>query len=155
MALDLVKLQEFINKASAQTYAGGGQEVTNPERAGFNELVFSEEEFSYRDSYAGYFRSWGTELVRVNNQPMWNAVYGGGMVEKKEDLASETFSFLKKAFLKRDQDSFRGPKELIDRDWRYVYQQEGDISRFSGMEEIYFKGELVFFHNIIGGLIIS
>ena len=152
-SLDLNKLQQFIQKASSQTYAAGGEEISNPQREGFIELVFNEGDFSYRDSYTGYFRSWGTELVRIKGEPVWTASYGGGIMEEKEDLSHQTFNFLKKAFLKRDQNSFRGPENLKEGDWEYKYTQEGDVSLFNGYEEIHFKGELVFFHRVIGGLI--
>lgn len=150
---DPTKLQQFIKKASSQTYAAGADEVPNPEKPEFKELVFEEGDFSYRDSYTGYIRSRGMELVRFKDKPVWAAVYGGGMVDGKKDLAHHCFEFLKKAFLARDEDSFRGPKEFTYGDWKYLYNQEGDVTEFSGYEEIHYKGELVFFHRVIGGLI--
>lgn len=152
--VDLKQLQKFLKIASSKTYAAGGKEVTNPERPGFTELVYEEGNFFYRDSYTGHFRSFGTELVRYKGTPVWNTLYGGGMVEGKENLDHQTFEFLKKAFLARDEDSFRGPKRLVDGDWEYTYSQEEDITNFSGYEEIHYKGELVFFHRVIGGIIV-
>ena len=104
--MDLNKLHEFVSKAGAATYAGGGKEEDNPQRPGFKELVYMEGDFSYRDSYTGFTRS-------------------------------------------------RGPFNLTDGDWKYKYLQEGDIEEFNGYEEIYYLGELVFFHRIIGGIIKS
>ena len=152
--MDIAQLQAFIKRAASNTYASGAQSVSNPQRPGFEELTFEEGDFSYRDSYTGQYRSWGTELVRFKDKPVWNSLYGGGMVEGKENLDHETFQFLQKAFLKRPEDSFRGPEELIEGDFKYTYKQEGDISLFTGYEEIRYKGELVFFHRINGGLIV-
>ena len=154
MQIDLKKLQKFLTKASASTYAGNGEALKNPEKAGFIELVYEEGGFSYRDSYTGHFRSRGMELIRLNSQPIWASLYGGGMVKGKEKLADQTFSFLKKAFLSRAGHSVRGPSQLKDSDWQYTYKQEGNLEEFSGHEEIYFKGDLIFFHRIIGGVII-
>ena len=79
----------------------------------------------------------------------------GAWPKGKEDSAKQTFSFLKKVMLAKDESTFsaRGPLNLTDGDWEYKYSQEGDIEEFNGYEEIYYQGKLVFFHRIIGGLI--
>ncbi|MDP1743199.1 MAG: DUF5680 domain-containing protein, partial [Candidatus Amesbacteria bacterium] len=114
--MDLNKLQEFIQKAGAATYAGGGKEEENPERPGFKELVYTEGDWNYRDSYTGFFRARGMEVVRFQNIPVWTASYGGGMITGKEDLAKVTYSFLKKAMLAKDKNIFsgRGPNHFTD-----------------------------------------
>lgn len=77
--IDLTKLYEFIDKAGKATYAGGGKYV-EPERTGFKELTFAKGDFFYRDRYAGFYRSCGTEVVRWKSKPVWSSLYGGGMV---------------------------------------------------------------------------
>lgn len=151
--MDRERLYDFINKAGEATYAGGGVLVESPERPDFKELIYEEGELSYRDSYTGHSRSRGMEVVRENGVPIWASMYGGGMVEGKEEMASETFGFLKKALSATENgfQSFRGPHELEDGDWKYTYTQEGDIEEFNGFEKIHFKGELVFYHRIVGG----
>lgn len=91
------ELFAFIDEAGKATYAGGGAYV-EPERQGFRELVYARGDFSYRDSYAGFYRSRGTEVVRWKEKPIWSSFYGGGMVAGQEDMASQTFDFLKIAF---------------------------------------------------------
>lgn len=152
---DEQQLRAFIARAAAATYAGGGAREKNPERKDFVELVYAEGDFSYRDSYTGFYRSRGMELVRQNGVPIWATMYGGGMIEGKEELADKTFTFLKKAMStnKNGFDSFRGPHELVDGDWKYTYTQEGDVNEFHGSEEIYYQRKLIFFHRIIGGLV--
>lgn len=71
IAIDIKQLREFIGRAGAATYAGGGAVEENPEREGFIELVYTEGELVYRDSYTGYRRSRGIELVRKNWEPIW------------------------------------------------------------------------------------
>jgi len=153
--MDLNKLQEFVQRAGAATYISGGKEEENPERPGFKELVYIEGDWNYRDSYIGFTRSRGMEVVRYQRTPVWSTSYGGGMVRGKENLAKETFSFLKKVMLAKNPSTFsaRGPLNLKEGDWEYKYLQEGDIEEFNGYEEIYFKGEFFFFHRIIGGVI--
>lgn len=149
------ELRKFVFTAGAATYIGGGKEEENPERPGFKELVYIEGDWNYRDSYVGFTRSRGMEVVRYQETPVWSTSYGGGMAKGKENLAKETFSFLKKAMLAKDKNTFsaRGPLNFKDGDWKYKYSQDGDIEEFNGYEEIYFKGELFFFHRIIGGII--
>lgn len=146
---------KFIDRAGKATYAGGGKEV-EPERKDFHELEYQEGDFYYRDSYAGHYRSRGMEIVRYQGKPVWASLYGGGMVEGKENLANQTFEFLKKAMSTDEKgfESYRGPHRLKIEDWEYRYDQEGDTEECSGYEEIYYKGELIFFHRIFGGLII-
>jgi hypothetical protein len=153
MEFELSQLKSFIEKASSQTYAAGADDVPNPQRPDYHELVYAEGDFEYRDSYSGNNRSWGTELVRYKGRPVWNALYGGGMTDGHESLSHNTFEFLKKAFLSRDEDSFRGPRQLDENEWHYSYQQDGDVTLFNGSEKISYNGEVVFFHHIIGGLI--
>lgn len=152
------QLFTFIDKAGKATYAGEGKEVEQPERLGFTEFEFSEGDFSYRDSYTGRYRSRGMEVVRYKGKTVWASMYGGGFIEGKEYLDNEDYGFFKffKKALSADEElfySFRGPHEFRDGEWIYNYKQDGDVFELSGYEEIYYKGELVFFHRIIGGII--
>ncbi len=159
--MDLKSLNIFLKTATLKTYAGGLEPESNPERDGFTELVYHEGDYEYRDSYAGFFRSWGQEVIKYKDTPIWNSLYGGGMEEKyfdDRDFALETFKFLKKAMKqKTNDDSFqlRGPKIFKKGGWEYVCDWIGDIHDFSGNEEISFNGEIVFTHNFFGGLIIK
>ncbi len=155
MQFSLDQLKSFLDRAGKATYAGDGAYEQVTERAGFNELTYQEGDFSYRDSYTGYIRSWGTELVRYKNKPIWNCLYGGGMVEGKESLSDECFAFLKKALSAREEGEFsiRGPRFFQDGDWKHTYEQKGGITTFSGYQEIFYKDELVFFHHAVGGLV--
>lgn len=149
------ELFDFVNRAGKATYAGGGSYEENPVRAGFSELIYEESSLSYRDSYSGHVRSGGQEIVRHENKPIWWSGYGGGMVDGKEGLSDRTFQFLKKALSQDEEgfDSLRGPHEFRDSDWKYTYSQDGDIDDFYGYEEISYKGEKVFWHRAVGGIL--
>lgn len=155
--MNIDELKKFILKASAATYAGGGKEEEVPQRPGFKELVYTEGDWSYRDSYTGFYRARGMEVVRHKNIPVWTASYGGGMITDKENLANETYTFLKKAMLAKDPAKYsaRGPQSYKEGDFEYKYLQEGSLEEFNGYEEIYYHHELIFFHRIIGGTIIN
>lgn len=153
----LVKLNGFLGRASRATYAGGGGEV-EPWRKGFKELEYRENDWYYRDSYAGYLRSWGQEVVWHNDKPAWTCLYGGGMTEgnMNSDLADKTFSFLKKVLSSGDKETTfqpRGPKELSEGDWQYQCEITGTIEQFSGHESISYNGDVVFNHDFFGGIV--
>lgn len=106
MEFTLEKLNNFLGKAALATYAGGGEKVDPSipgfvsRFPGFKELEYKEGDFYYRDSYAGFFRSAGEEVIFYKGRPVWVQHYYGGMEPeyfKNEKFARETFTFLKKA----------------------------------------------------------
>ncbi|MCX6791382.1 MAG: DUF5680 domain-containing protein [Candidatus Gribaldobacteria bacterium] len=156
----LLELNNFLGVATLKTYAGGGAEV-DPETTGFKELEYREGDWDYKDSYTGFFQSWGREVVWLNQKPFWIQIYGGGMTDKYQSdskFAHSTFDFLKKALSageKQAEFQPRGQKNFADNDWEYSCEWQGDITKFEGHEKILFKGEIVFTHNFLGGLILA
>lgn len=150
-------LEEFIKIATKNTYAAGKLPEAKPERQGFTEYTYKNGDFLYKDSYAGFLRSRGMEVVRYKNKIVWCSMYGGGVTSGNENLAKECFDFLKDALSQKVEGSisFRGAKMFEHGDWKHIYQQEGNVEEFSGDEEILYKGDLVFFHKIIGGVVIG
>lgn len=156
----LKELNLFLGKATLNTYALSGQEV-GPGEDGFEELEFKEGKWCYKDSYTGFFQSWGREVVWHNKKPFWTQIYGGGMTAKFQSdskLANRTFDFLKKVLSageKKKEFQPRGPKSFSDGDWYYSCEWKGDITKFGGREKILFKKEVVFTHDFFGGLILA
>lgn len=156
MMPDPRKLIAFLDRAAKATYAGGGKYEQHPQRPGFSELVYKDPPFVYRDSYIGFTRSGGQEIVYYDDKPVWWSGYGGGMTAGSEDMASQTFAFLKTC-LSQDEPGFaslRGPHQFAQGDWKYTYTQEGDVTDFTGLEHIYYQDKLVFFHHAVGGILI-
>ena len=153
-------LAYFFHKAAIATYAGDGAEAS-PERAGFRELEFREGDWQYRDSYNGFYQSWGQEVIRHKGKIVWTQIYGGGMESEFNgnfDFAKQTFTFLKKAMIAgKETPDFRtrGPSKLADGDWIYTSTMDGTVQRFKGHEEIHFKGKKVFTHDFVGGLVLN
>jgi hypothetical protein len=158
MAINLKELAKFLVEAKIQTYAGDGKEIP-PQRPEFRELEFTEGDWGYRDSYAGFYSAPGQEIVRFKGKPVWTMAYSGGMIKEYHgdlDFAIKTFSFLKKALKKVDESNpYRGPKLFQEEDWEYTNSIEGDITNFKGTEKIFYKEKEVFKQDYIGGLIIS
>jgi hypothetical protein len=156
----LNELNRFFGEASKATYAGGGKEVESWHK-GFKELDYMSGDWYYRDSYTGFFRSWGQEVVYYKDKPFWTSLYGGGMTDESQgdnEFAIKTFGFLKKAMSageKSSQFQPRGPKSFDEGEWSYSCEFKGDIKKFQGSEKIHFRGEVVFTHNFIGGIVKS
>jgi hypothetical protein len=165
MEFTLEQLNDFLGKAALATYAGGSEKIDPltpgfvSRFPGFKELEYKEGDFYYRDSYAGFFRSAGEEVIFHKRKPVWVQHYYGGVESKyldNEKFARETFIFLKKALSHGEKSAAfqpRGPMELVDGDWKYNCDWKGDISDFNGSEGIFYKNELVFTHKFFGGLL--
>ena len=157
-SINLKELAEFLVKAKVSTYASHNSDKIVPQRPGFDELEFSEGDWSYRDSYCGFFSAPGQEVVRHKGAPIWAMAYSGGMLPEHRDdafFAKETFGFLKEALkLVKVNRPFRGPKSLKKGDFEYVDSSEGGISSFRGTEMILHKRKEVFRQDYIGGLIV-
>jgi hypothetical protein len=156
MEFTLEQLAKFLVKAKKQTYAGEGEEIP-PQRPGFKELEFIEGDFEYRDSYVGFYRAPGQEIVRFKGKPVWSMAYDGGMKKKyhgKLEFTTQTFTFLKKSLYQVEElKPFRGPGYLKEGGYEYISEVEGDIINFKGKEKILYRGEEVFTQDYIGGLI--
>ncbi|MBU0906587.1 MAG: hypothetical protein KKE05_00350, partial [Nanoarchaeota archaeon] len=141
----LKELNEFLGKAAPATYAGGGPGV-DPEKAekGMKELEYGDKngEWYYKDSYGGFFQSWGREVVWHDGKPFWVQIYGGGMEPEFFDnleFTHSTFDFLKKALSAGEKLSAfqpRGPKSFSEGEWSYECDWHGDITKFEGNEII-------------------
>lgn len=157
----LDQLNKFLGKAAMATYAGGGEGV-DPERAekGMKELEYGnkEDEWYYKDSYSGFFQSWGREVVCHYGKPFWIQIYGGGMTAEFHnnlEFTHNTFNFLKKALSAGEKSKTfqpRGPRKFKDGDWSYKCQTKGNIKKFKGSEVISYKEKIVFTHDFAGGL---
>lgn len=153
------KLKDFLKESSFHLYAGGGKEIT-PERPGFVEMEWKKGDWYIRDSYVGHFQAPGITVVYYKNKPFWTVSYGGKVLEKYYEKTPEIFGFLKKALsrkeLKKAEDlPVRGPSDYSEGEWKYEFIYEGDMSCFYGREKIYNSDELVFYQDIIGGLVIE
>jgi hypothetical protein len=158
MKFNLEELAQFLVKAKTSTYVAGGKEVP-PLRPGFKELEFQEGDWYYRDSYAGFFQAPGQEVVYFKGHPVWIMSYCGGMNQSYHnniDFATETFRFLKAALKRVDVSRpFRGPRSFKQGDFDYIDESKGDMTLFSGIEKILFRGHEVFRQHYHGGLIVT
>lgn len=161
LEIDLRELAEFVANAKKNCYAGNGKE----ERAedGSKVLTFQEGDFHYTDNYDGFYQAPGSEIVKwqkPNGQRIWQMSYCGGMLQEywgSEAFSREVFAFLKEVLKQvTPERPFRGPESHDGKGYFYDDNLTGDLTRFSGQEEIgnIDLDKIVFRQDYIGGLII-
>lgn len=149
----LKDLTDFIVRAKAVTYVGGGTPAI-PCRPASHDLQFKDGEWSYHDSYFGGRDFLGQEIVYLSGKPVWGMNYYGYII--REDLitpeqagsmikASLSLLYLEKRFL--------GGFSHTEGELTYVDTSEGDPTRFRGREMI-LRGDIVTYELLYhGGLI--
>jgi hypothetical protein len=141
-------MRDFLIKAKRATYAGNGNEKRLKD--GCKELFYKQKSLTYKDKYFGSKQFSGQEIVFSNEKPIWVMNYSGGV--KRMFFTSKIYNFLKKALLKIPKNApFRGPKEFIKGLWKYKNMWKGDIKKFRGKEEIFYKNKLVYELKYQGG----
>jgi transcriptional regulator with XRE-family HTH domain len=132
-------LQDFLCRAKKATYAGHGAE-DSPSRPASHDLRYAEGDLLYLDSYLGGESFAGEEAIWREGQPVWAMNYAGR-------LLGEGFSgdFLKECLsLVEPSSPFRGPALHCRGDFAYRCRVEGSFGWFSGSEEIYLRGLMVY-----------
>lgn len=138
-AAPVAPLPDFLCRAKNATYAGHGAEI-DPSRPASHDLRYVEGELLYLDSYLGGERFAGEEAVWQEGRPLWAMNYAGR-------LLGEGFSgdFLRECLsLVEPSSPFRGPALHSRGDFTYRSRADGSFDWFSGCEEIYLRGVMVY-----------
>ncbi len=148
-----MELADFIVKAKKNTYASGRKSVKLGD--GFEEFVFEEENYRYRDRYyVENSKSFGgNEVVCFKGKIIWMMNYYGFVISD-EIGSKEVYFFLKKAMGFVDkQGPFRGPLNFEEGNFKYVDESEGDLNNFKGIEKIFFNDNEVYRLEYHGGIL--
>lgn len=144
------KIKQFLVDAKKNTYANNTGK-TSSSRQNSYDLKYCEGDFVYLDSYLGTHSFSGQEIVWYRNEPVWSMNYYGDVLNA--DFKS---SFLKAALMFPSLElPYRGEKFYRQDDYTYIMEVDGEFTKFSGFEKIFFKDQLtyeLFFH---GGKIID
>jgi hypothetical protein len=142
--MDIAKLKQFLINAKKNTYASGDENKAKLISGRMKEYIFNDGNLKYIDRYRGHEKFNGEENVLQNNKIIWKMKYEGKILSNKIST-DDIYSFLRKALRKiTNNNPFRGPTELIDKEYKYVNNIKGDIEKFSGEEKIFYKNELVY-----------
>lgn len=142
------KIIDFLITAKKNTYAGKGAETTSS-RVKSHDLIYSEGNMMYYDTYLGGEKFAGEEALYISEKPYWAMNYIGR-------LTGEGFSgdFLKEALLHVPKEMpFRGPAEYVNGDYRYQCTVFGEFEWFQGKEVISFQNKEIYECIFHGGLV--
>jgi hypothetical protein len=135
------ELRNFISEAKKATYAGHGAEI-KPSRLKSKDLPYEKGKFKYLDSYAGELHFIGEEVVWYNDEPVWGMNYYGTLLDKAPQEFGE---FLRTALrLVTPNAPYRGPDYYRERELEFICSWQGELSFFTGQEEILISGKPIY-----------
>ena len=142
------KIIDFLLEAKKKTYAGKGAE-TSSSRPASHDLVYSDGDLMYYDTYLGGDKFAGEEALWISDVPYWSMNYVGR-------VTGQNFSgdFLKEALSNVPfEKPFRGPEKFQNGDYEYTCSVEGDFEWFQGKEIITLRGQQIYECYFHGGII--
>ena len=151
--LSLGRLEAFIIKAKAATYAGNGKRV-QPTRPGSIDLSYEDGDLLYRDSYFGTGDFIGEEVVWYRGEPIWAMNYYGYILVPEELSPEESGKVIKESLTAlysegRFLSGFKHQTSL----GIYIDTNVGDVSNFHGMEWTERGGRRLYELRYHGGLV--
>lgn len=150
--MDITELKNFIHEASRNTYASEDSNIRQKQEDQSTTIVYGKDNWRYHDNYFGGEPYGGREVVFYQGKPVWMMVYYGWVVEGNNP--NDAYGILTKALRNSTaEEPYRGPKELINGDSKYVNALHGDVDSFYGEEKIYKGNTLIYIAKYIGGLI--
>lgn len=150
----LKQLADFLEQANKSTYANKDAPKASSTRLKSEDYHFEKDGLVYHDTYFGSRDFIGEEVVYESSEPVWGMNYYGYILSDKTDH-KELYAFLRDALIQTYSDIIpvRGPKNHQKGDWEYTNTVEGELNRFTGTEEIYRAGILVYRCYYHGGFI--
>ena len=149
-------IEEFKKKKKKQTYANENVSKTASSRLNSNDYEYKKDNMIYHDTFFGGTNFIGEEVVYIDNKTYWAMNYYGTTLD--ENLSEEAMDkALRPALMKVGENNnvipVRGPKEFINGEYKYVFEVNGDINCFNGIETIYKNNVKIYELKCTGGLI--
>ena len=106
-------------------------------RLGSEDYHFERGDLIFHDTYFGVRDFIGSEIIYKNRKPVWGMNYYGVIVSEQIDEKT-LYGFLRDALMQECGDliPIRGPHVFRANEWSYTNAPDGEISRFTGSEEI-------------------
>ena len=148
--MDIKSLKRFLITANKAGYVTGNERSWKKEKDKSTTITFKQGKWSMDDNFFGGEPYGGRLVVFYNHKPVWMMVYYG-WVETKAN-PDDVYKILRAALAKMPATHpFRGPKILIQEQFKYLNSWVGDVTRFSGTEKI-IKGKAEIYRaSYIGG----
>lgn len=152
--LPLDILADFLNTANKNSYANKDALKVASLRPESKDYHFEKDGLIYHDTYFGERNFIGEEIVYKDQKPVWGANYFG-LVLADEINEKEVYNFLRQALMQKYNDIIpvRGPKNFRNGDWNYQFSANGDLTNFTGQEEIFLNEKIIYRCLVHGGLI--
>lgn len=151
--MKISRLKLFILEANEKGYAGGDESTWQTEADGSTTISYESHDFRLHDNFFGGEPYGGRQIIFFQNKPIWIMVYYGA-VNPSFDHLNMVYSFLREALSAGTKaDNYRGPNEYATGDFRYKNAWHGDINAYDGKENIYYKGEDVYWAKYLGGFV--
>lgn len=149
-------IKEFLIEAKKQTYANEKVKKVSSSRYESKDYEYKKDNMIYHDTYFGGTNFIGEEVVYLDNKIYWAMNYYG--VTLDETLGEEAMdSALRPALMLVGEDKHvipvRGPKEFVNGEYKYIFEVDGDLDYFSGIEIIYKNDRKIYELKCNGGLI--
>lgn len=114
---------------------------------------YETADWKFNDNFFGGEPYGGRIVIIYENKPIWLMVYYG-LVEPLADNIPEIYHFLKQALMKAPEEfPLRGPERLKINEFEYRNKWKGNLTEYSGQENIYQRGLGVYHAIYSGGLI--
>ncbi len=150
--MELSKLKQFIFEASRNTYASEDKDIRVKQEDSSTTIEYEKEDWKYHDNYFGGEPYGGREVVFYKGKPIWMMVYYGWVIEGNNP--NDVYGILTKALRNSEIEMpYRGPKELLDGESKYINELNGEVDNFYGEEKIYKGDTLLYVAKYMGGLI--
>ena len=152
----MINIEDFLIEAKKQTYANENVEKVLSARKNSKDYEYKSGNMVYHDTYFGGTNFIGEEVVYVDDKTYWAMNYYG--VTLDETLGEEAMdNALRPALMNvgvdKDVIPVRGPKEMINGEYKYSFEVVGDINYFSGVEIIYKNDKKIYELKCHGGLV--
>lgn len=153
--IDPDELKTVLFEAKRNSYAAGSSAKKTKHQDGATEISYQKGDLFYRDKYYGGEPFSGDEMVFCGQQPVWRMNFTGRIEPSAVPVIESIYRFLMVSLSQNtDKDKpFRGPAEYAAGDFKYKMISSGDFDFFSGQEEIYYQGKIVYTCFFNGGLL--
>jgi hypothetical protein len=152
----MLNLEKFIVKAKANGWVGaepGGKKIPSSRRDSLD-ITFESGEFFYQDSFVGLSDFCGQEHVCYRGEAVWSQAYYGYIVRTDLIDTTRTVEVLRAALgaMYRGE-RFLGDFEFLHGEFVYKDTNEGNYTKFMGVEEIRVRGEVAYRLQYFGGTV--
>ena len=154
------EILDFLIRAKKNTYANGNAAKVNSSRLSSKDYEYKEtindKKVCYHDTYLGGEKFIGSEVVYIDDKPIWAMNYNGYSVV--ENLSEEAMdNALRPALMQVGVDNsvlpVRGPSEFVNGEYKYTFEQSGTMENFTGLERIFKKDILIYELHCSGGIV--